>query len=350
MTAARVAQASEVDHDEHAYWALVWETAQEESGKTALRCGLGLLRSADVLERKVGCDVVGNVADAHESLRSEAATALMALAEVETAARVLSSLVCGLGRAQDPRAVPVLVRLSGHEDTDLRRQVASEITFVNSGLPDGPDVQALIRLTQDQDPEVRNWAAFTLGFQLEQDTTAIRDALWKCTTDECGEVREEGARGLARRHDPRAVPLIARLLDSGDGSQVFTLDAAAILGVPELLPALAAHEPDPPETDRAIAACDPVRRARLEDDAWTVVVELDRLRSDIGAALSSPRYESVHSMKLTHRETADAGYDAASLLSRAVGDPVRAAELVVADLTGSAGSGPRTDRPSQSAG
>ncbi|MEE1839926.1 HEAT repeat domain-containing protein [Streptomyces sp. NPDC086993] len=350
MTAARVAQASEVDHDEHAYWALVWETAQEESGKTALRCGLGLLRSADVLERKVGCDVVGNVADAHESLRSEAATALMALAEVETAARVLSSLVCGLGRAQDPRAVPVLVRLSGHEDADLRRQVASEITFVNSGLPDGPDVQALIRLTQDQDPEVRNWAAFTLGFQLEQDTTAIRDALWKCTTDECGEVRAEGARGLARRHDPRAVPLIARLLDSDDGSQVFTLDAAAILGVPELLPALAAHEPDPPETDRAIAACDPVRRARLEDDAWTVVVELDRLRSDIGAALSSPRYESVHSMKLTHRETADAGYDAASLLSRAVGDPVRAAELVVADLTGSAGSGPRTDRPSQSAG
>ncbi|MFJ5818764.1 HEAT repeat domain-containing protein [Streptomyces sp. NPDC093108] len=350
MTAARVAQASEADHDEHAYWALVWETAQEESGKTALRCGLGLLRSADVLERKVGCDVVGNVADAHESLRSEAATALMALAEVETAARVLSSLVCGLGRAQDPRAVPVLVRLSGHEDTDLRRQVASEITFVNSGLPDGPDVQALIRLTQDQDPEVRNWAAFTLGFQLEQDTTAIRDALWKCTTDECGEVREEGARGLARRHDPRAVPLIARLLDSDDGSQVFTLDAAAILGVPELLPALAAHEPDPPETDRAIAACDPVRRARLEDDAWTVVVELDRLRSDIGAALSSPRYESVHSMKLTHWETADAGYDAASLLSRAVGDPVRAAELVVADLTGSAGSGPRTDCPSQSAG
>ncbi|MEV7709493.1 HEAT repeat domain-containing protein [Streptomyces sp. NPDC088270] len=350
MTAARVAQASEADHDEHAYWALVWETAQEESGKTALRCGLGLLRSADVLERKVGCDVVGNVADAHESLRSEAATALMALAEVETAARVLSSLVCGLGRAQDPRAVPVLVRLSGHEDADLRRQVASEITFVNSGLPDGPDVQALIRLTQDQDPEVRNWAAFTLGFQLEQDTTAIRDALWKCTSDECGEVREEGARGLARRHDPRAVPLIARLLDSDDGSQVFTLDAAAILGVPELLPALAAHEPDPPETDRAIAACDPVRRARLEDDAWTVVVELDRLRSDIGAALSSPRYESVHSMKLTHRETADAGYDAAALLSRAVGDPVRAAELVVADLTGSAGSGPRTDRPSQSAG
>ncbi|WP_407658648.1 HEAT repeat domain-containing protein [Kitasatospora acidiphila] len=116
----------------------------------------------------------------------------------------------------------MLVRLSGHEDADLRRQVASEISTANSGPPDGPDVQALIRLTQDQDPEVCNWAAFTLGLQLEQDTTAIRDALWKCTTDEDSEVREEGARALARRHDPRAVPLIAQLLDSDDGSQLFT--------------------------------------------------------------------------------------------------------------------------------
>ncbi|MFJ9948250.1 HEAT repeat domain-containing protein [Kitasatospora sp. NPDC091207] len=341
MTAARVAQASEADHDGHAYWALVRETAAEGNGEAALRCGSGWLRSADVLERTVGCDLVGSAAATHESLRSEAATALMALAEVETETCVLSSLVCGLGRTQDRRAVPVLVRLSGHEDVDLRRHVASELTFVNSGLPDGPDVRALIRLTRDQDADVRNWAAFTLGFQLEQDTTAIRDALWTCTTDEDGEVREEGARGLARRHDPRAVPLIARLLESDSWSHSFTLDAAEILGLPELLPALAACEPDAPETDRAVAACDPVRRARMEDDAWTVVTELERLRPDIGAALSSPRYESVHGMRLTlpvtDRETADTGYDVIALLTRAGGDPVRAAGLVVADLTGSAG-------------
>jgi HEAT repeat protein len=337
MTAARVAQASEADDDWHAYGALAWEVAKGESGETALRGGLGLLGSADALERKVGCDLVGNAANAHESLRGEAATALMALAEEEAEVCVLAALVCGLGRAQDPRALPVLVRLSGHEDADVRRKVAADLTFVSSGLPDGPDVRALIRLTQDQDPEVRNWAAFTLGFQLEQDTTAIRDALWTCTTDEYGEVREEGARGLARRHDPRAVPLIAQLLDSDDWAHVFTLDAAAILGVPELLPALDSCAPGDSETDRAIAACDPVRRARMEDDAWAVVVELERLRPDLGAALSSPRYESVHELKVTHRETLDGAYDAAALLTRAGGKPVRAAELVVADLTGSAG-------------
>ncbi len=338
MAAARLAQDSEEDGDGHAYWALVLEAAQGEGGETALRCGVGLLASDEALERQVGCDLVRTAASLHESLRGEAATALMALAELETAACVLQSLVVGLGAAQDPRGVPVLVRLSWHEDADLRRKVASQFGTVNSGLPDGPDVQALIRLTRDQDSEVRDWAAFTLGFQLEQDTTAIRDALWKCTTDEDGEVRQEGARGLARRHDPRAVPLIAHLLDSDDGTQIFTLDAAEILGVPELLPALRAYEFHGPDTDRAIAACDPVLRARAVEDAWTVVVELERLRPDLGAALSSPRYQSVRWMQVTHRQTVDAGYDAAALLARADGDPVRAAELVVADLTASAGS------------
>ncbi|MFE2722197.1 HEAT repeat domain-containing protein [Kitasatospora sp. NPDC059327] len=337
VAAARLARVSEADHDGHAYWALVREAAQEENGEPALRRGSGLLGSADALERKVGCDLVGSAADTHESLRSAAATALTAPAEVETETSVLSSLVCALGRTRDRRGVPVLVGLSGHEDADLRRQVASEFTFVTSGLSDGPDVRALIRLTRDEDPEVRDWAAFTLGFQREQDTTAIRDALWACTTDACDEVREEGARGLARRHDPRAVPLIARLLETDGWSHSFTLDAAEILGVPALLPALAACDPASPETHRAVAACDPVRRARLEDDAWTVVTELERLRPGIGAALDSPRYESVHAMRLTHREAADAGYDVAELLSRAGGDPARAAGLVVADLTRSPG-------------
>ncbi|MBD0669207.1 HEAT repeat domain-containing protein [Streptomyces sp. CBMA156] len=343
MSVARVAQDSEADDDWHAYWGLVWETAKGEGGETAWRGGAGLLGSADVLERKVGSDLVGSVAEAHEDLRSEVATALMARADVETEACVLLSLARGLGRSQDSRAVPVLVRLSGHEDAEVRCQVASELSLTNSGSADGPDVRALIRLTRDQDADVRDWAAFTLGFQLEHDTTAIRDALWTCTTDECDEVREEGARGLARRHDPRAVPLIARLLESEDGNRAFILEAAAILGVPELLPALETCEPDSPETDRVIAACDPVRRARLEGDAWTVVVELERLRSDLGAALSSPRYESVHGMQVTHRESGDTSYDVASLLSRAGGDPARAAELVVADLTGTAVSGPRAD-------
>ncbi|MFF4382550.1 HEAT repeat domain-containing protein [Kitasatospora sp. NPDC001547] len=332
--AARVAQASQADDDWHAYWTLARQAVEGDGGQVAWQAGTRLLQSPDALERMVGCDLLGTAADEHERLRAGAATALLALAEAETAPLVLSSLVCALGRTHDARAVTVLVDLSRHEEADLRCHVASQFASVHSSLPDGPDVRALIRLTRDRDPDVRNWAAFTLGSQLDQDTTAIRDALWRCTTDEYGEVREEGARGLARRHDPRAVPLIAHLLGTDSWSHNLTLDAAAILGVPELLPALAACQLDPAETDRALAACDPARRARIQDDAWKIVLELERLHPDIDAALSSPRYASVHELEMTvtSRQAPDARYEAAALLTRADGDPARAAGLVAADL------------------
>ncbi|MFE6866406.1 HEAT repeat domain-containing protein [Kitasatospora sp. NPDC057692] len=337
MAVARAARASGADRDEHAYWALVAEAVQGDSGQGVLRCGLSLLESADSLEREVGCDLVANAADRHESLRGGAATALMALAEAETRVGVLRSLVVGLGRTQDPRAVPALVRFSRHENADVRGRAAAAIGSANSGRPDGADVHALIRLTRDQDPDVRNWATFTLGCQLEHDTADIRAALWARATDEDGEVRQEAARGLARRHDPRALPLVARLLEAADGPQVFLVEAAEVLGAPELLPALHAYcEHDPDGTDRAIAACDPVQRARIEGEAWTVVVELERLCPGVGAALDSPRHESVHHLQVTVRgaaeAAADAVYDAASLLARADGNPTRAAELVLADL------------------
>ncbi|MFJ9692596.1 hypothetical protein [Kitasatospora sp. NPDC101183] len=337
--AARTARDSGEDEDGHAYWAVV-EAAAAQDAPAALRCGLELLASQGDLERAAGCDLLGRAAEGHEDLRAPAADALLALAAGTLAAGaqaptgVLTSLVCALGRTGDVRAVPVLAGLAGHEDADLRHAVASFLPHVATGRPDGQDVRALIGLTRDRDPWIRDWAAFALGTQLDHDTPAVREALWACATDAHEEVRREGVRGLARRHDARAVPLVAQLLAGGDEEGLdLALDAAEVLGSPALLPALGALTPRSPEADRALAACDPDRRARTEDDAWAVVVELERLRPGIGAALAWPRCESVHGLRLTCLHTPeDTAYDAAALLARAGGDPARAAALVLADL------------------
>ncbi|MFG3053336.1 hypothetical protein ACGFZP_20620 [Kitasatospora sp. NPDC048239] len=82
----------------------------------------------------------------------------------------------------------------------------------------------------------------------------------------------------------------------------------------------------------------------MEDGAWRVVAELERLRPGIGAAPSPPRYESVHRMQVTHRQRAGAAYEAGALLTRAGGDPLRAADLVATDLAAPAAP-PQTDPP-----
>ncbi|MFJ4185302.1 HEAT repeat domain-containing protein [Kitasatospora sp. NPDC089509] len=300
-------------------------------GAASLPLGLELIGSDDPIERETGCDLLGRTSDQNEAVRARAATGLVALAERETEGRVLWSLARAIERTYDPRAVPVLVALAGHPDAEVRQQVAGSFAGVVTGLPDGPDIRALITLTRDADPDVRNWATFTLGFQVEADSPAIRAALWERTADENADARAEGIHGLARRHDPRAVPLLAELLDNPEGAHVLTFRAAQIMGVPELLPALLEYQPDGAGVTAAVHACDPVWRAQLDAFAWELVSALDLLRPDLDAGLSMERFDWGLSLGLGAGSGAS-GYDVEALLARAGGDPARAAELVAADL------------------
>jgi HEAT repeat protein len=66
-------------------------------------------------------------------------------------------------------------------------------------------VRALIVLSGDADPTVRDWATFALGVQIERDSTEVRDALAVRLADEDVNTRDEAIRGLAVRGDTRAV-------------------------------------------------------------------------------------------------------------------------------------------------
>jgi HEAT repeat protein len=54
-------------------------------------------------------------------------------------------------------------------------------------------------LTQDTAPEVRDWATFALGTQIDLDTSEIRDALAARLNDPDEVTRAEAATGLSRR-------------------------------------------------------------------------------------------------------------------------------------------------------
>jgi hypothetical protein len=75
--------------------------------------------------------------------------------------------------------------------------------------------------------------------------------------------RERHLVGLARRHDPRVLPVLLARLDGNPGNLV--VEAAAELGAPEALPALERlkregwqeHNPLPSVLDDALRACSP---------------------------------------------------------------------------------------------
>ncbi|TWF73217.1 HEAT repeat domain-containing protein [Kitasatospora viridis] len=330
VTRALAAERAAIDPDEHTdYSALLWRAAADGAG--ALACGLELIGSGDPMEREAGCNLLGDAANQHEAVRAETATALVALAQRETEGRVLHSLARAIEMTHDARAVPVLIALAGHPDAEVREQVARSFPGVLTGRPDGPDIRTLITLTRDPVSHVRDWATFTLGVQAEVDSPEIRAVLWERTGDEDADTRTEAIRGLACRHDPRAVPLLIALLDNPEGAHVLTFNAAQVMGVPELLPALLEYEPGDDWVTDAVNACNPVRRARLDACAWELVTELHRLRPDLDAAVSMERFGWSRRLGLGAAVGSE-GYDVEALLARADGDPVRAAELVASDL------------------
>jgi HEAT repeat protein len=189
-----------------AYWATVSELHGRPEQRTFDLAAV-LCDSFAVGERCLGADVLGQLgaapgASAAESpFASDAGRVLIGLLEEELEPAVLSSAAIGLGHLRDERAIPRLSALAAHPDVQVRRGVVHGLM----GHDDDLAVAALIRLSADWDGDVRDWATFSLAVQIERDTPELREALAARLSDDHGDTRAEAIRGLARRHDPRAV-------------------------------------------------------------------------------------------------------------------------------------------------
>lgn len=98
-------------------------------------------------------------------------------------------------------------------------------------------VNALTKLSRDIDRDVRNWATFALGSQLESTSPTLTDALRERLADSDPEIRGEALLGLARRRDMSIAPAIQRELE-GEFHGDWAAEAAGLLGDARFLPAL----------------------------------------------------------------------------------------------------------------
>jgi hypothetical protein len=249
--------------DEGAYWDAVSELHGRPEERTFQLASV-LCESFTTGERCLGADVLAQLgakpgASAAESpYASAAGEVLVRLLTDDDEPAVLSSAAVGLGHLRDDRAIERLVALASHLDPVVRRGVVHGLM----GHDDDRAVAALITLSADANGDVRDWATFSLGVQIERDTADVREALAARLGDPHGDTHAEAVRGLARRRDERA--LDAAL---GGGATSPTIDEAVVLlgastGDPRLLARLEALQADPEavsmygeELERALARC-----------------------------------------------------------------------------------------------
>ncbi len=201
------------EEDNETYWDLVWilrARGSDEEFEAASR----LCESQNPKERSLGVDILGYLGIPERSYPKECGEILLNLCKSEENPNVLSSIGYAFGHLGDSRGVVPLVKLKSHRDADVRMGVVFGLLCQEEELA----IQALIDLSCDEDEDIRNWATFSLGYQIETNTQAIRDALFQRVILEIGEedtiaeIRGEALLGLAIRKDERVInPLIAEL-------------------------------------------------------------------------------------------------------------------------------------------
>ncbi|MDQ3644319.1 MAG: GNAT family N-acetyltransferase [Actinomycetota bacterium] len=196
--------------DGHEHWEHV-SALRRRGDEATFQAAAEILDSPEPGRRALAAAILGQLG-AEEGVpvearpfRRPAGELLVARIESEKHPEVLAAFAFALGHLQEERAVPGLHALRRHPDPGVRHAVVSGLM----GLDDDLAVATLIELSRDREAEVRDWATFGLGTQLQRDDDLIRSALLARIGDSDETTRAEALRGLATRGEERAIaPLL----------------------------------------------------------------------------------------------------------------------------------------------
>ena len=245
------------EKDEDAAWEPV-TVLHERGTREVLVAAQRLCGSSEAAERELGANLLGQLGAPKQPFADERFDCLAKTIRSETDADVLQAIAVAFGHLNNPRCVEWLLPLKAHPDDLVRWGVVHGI----KGHNHPGAIEALIELSRDDDEDVRDWATFALGSEIDTDTPEIREALWERISDDDEEVRAEALTGLARRKEPRIAEILLKEL-AAEYVDIQTIDAAVEFGDPILLPALKKlkkHWPEDREDeeeclDNAIHSC-----------------------------------------------------------------------------------------------
>lgn len=123
---------------------------------------------------------------------------------------VLESILHALGHYETPEVITLLMKYAHHESGVIRLAVVHCLLSNNNDEV----IETMIQLSQDSDPNVRNWATFGLGSSIDKDSEEIRNALAARLHEVDNEIRWEAILGLVVRADDRMIPVFLNDLET----------------------------------------------------------------------------------------------------------------------------------------
>ena len=197
-----------VSFEEDTYWSNRGVLAHRKSS-TEFEAGVRLCASVCAIEQRLGCDVLAGLGEPDHPFRSESFEPIRSVLDRATDLETRLCTLISLGRLRDRRGVDALLDHLSHPADGCR---AVAVRGLLNYLDDPRTATAMLELSRDWDPDVRDWATFGLALLTAHDSPAIRAALIERADDDIAEIRGEALRGLAERGDGRTFDLLAREL------------------------------------------------------------------------------------------------------------------------------------------
>lgn len=198
--------------------ALSWRGSEEVRDRA-----ITLTRSADPVARGCGATILGELGIPERTFPDACFSAVLPLL-ADAVEAVAIDAIYALPKIDQLWAIAYILPFAGHDAPAIR--VAAAFGLCGAETPMA--LQTLLKLMDDGDSDVRDWATFGIGSQSEADSAQIRSALTKALSDEDEDVRYEAIIGLGQRRDWRAVPYLVSLLRA-DPEDIFAREAAAKL-------------------------------------------------------------------------------------------------------------------------
>ncbi|MER6003980.1 HEAT repeat domain-containing protein [Nonomuraea sp. NPDC003707] len=114
-----------------------------------------------VAERLLGVDIMGML----QPFVDRTLPVLRYLAASEDDAMVLYSVLIAFGHLADPRSLPSVIELAGHDDARVRYGAAYALQHVLGDPPDRAGLETLRALAADSDKDVAGWASLGVALR-----------------------------------------------------------------------------------------------------------------------------------------------------------------------------------------
>lgn len=183
-----------------------------------------LANSSSDKEKIIGIDVLAQLGFNPRFNKTQTVQLYFELLNKEQSPIVLHSILSALGHNNEDlnkEQVSKLTEFKNHRYSDVRYGVVHALSGVENDLA----ILTMIELCEDKHSDIRDWATFSIGSQLEMNNETITNALWKRVDDEDENTRFEAIAGLSKRKDPRIKDILKEELKKIDDQGSLILES-----------------------------------------------------------------------------------------------------------------------------